>query len=164
MVLRASLLGLSLAVLLHAQATGADSKTPQPNPAAAVPQAPPFVTCPAGAPIGAVDLQVRAGDQRLPFRTINHLSENDTLHYAPILRGKEKRPGEVALVLVPEKRTPGQPDILVTDPKSADKPEEWKMTETISLAALVYGPSGLNRKKVSKFLAQDEVLVAQLAD
>jgi hypothetical protein len=164
MVLRASLLGLFLPVLLHAQATGADSKTPQPNPAAAVPQAPPFVTCPAGAPIGAVDLQVRAGDQRLPFRTINHLSEGDTVYYAPLLRGKEKRPGEVALVLVPEKRIPGDPNIVVTDPVPADKPHEWKMTQTISLAALVYGPGGLSRRKVSKFLSQDEVLVAQLAD
>ena len=97
----ATVLGLFLAGLLQAQTTGPDSKTPQPNPAAAVPEAPPFVTCPAGAPIGAVDLQVRAGDQRLPFRTINHLSEGDTLLYAPFLRGKEKRPGEVALVLVP---------------------------------------------------------------
>jgi hypothetical protein len=38
------------------------------------------------------------------------------------------------------------------------------MPRTISLAALVYGPAGLNRKKVAKFLAQDEVLIAQLAD
>jgi hypothetical protein len=164
MVLRATVLGLFWAVLLQAQATGADSKTPQPNPAAAVPQAPPFVTCPAGAPIGAVDLQVRAGDQRLPFRTINHLSEGDTVFYAPLLRGKEKRPGEVALVLVPEKRIPGDPNILVIDAVPADKPHEWKMTQTISLAALVYGPAGLSRRKVSKFLSQDEVLVAQLAD
>jgi hypothetical protein len=111
-----------------------------------------------------VDLQVRAGDQRLPFRTINHLSEGDTVLYAPLLRGKEKRPGEVALVLVPEKRIPGDPNILVTEAKPADKPQEWKMTQTISLAAVVYGPAGLSRRKVAKFLAQDEVLVAQLAD
>ena len=32
------------------------------------------------------------------------------------------------------------------------------------MAALVYGPAGLSRKKVAKFLSQDEVLVAQLAD
>ena len=104
------------------------------------------------------------GGQPLPFRTINHLSEGDTLRYAPILRGKEKRPGEVALVLVPEKRQPGGEDIVVTDPKPADKPQEWTMTQTISVAALVYGPAGLSRKKVARFLSQDEVLIAQLAD
>jgi hypothetical protein len=123
-----------------------------------------LIACPAGAPIGAIDLQVQAGDQRLPFRTINHLGEGDSILYAPILRGKERRAGEVALVLVPEKRRPGDPDILVTDPKPANKPQEWKMTQTISLAGLVYGPAGLNKKKVARFLSQDEVLVAQLAD
>jgi hypothetical protein len=107
---------------------------------------------------------VQAGDQKLPLRTINHLSEGDTVLYSPILRGKEKRTGEVALVLVPAKREPGEEDILVTDPKPADKPQEWKMTRTMALAAVVYGPSGLSRRKVAKFLSRDEVLIAQLAD
>ena len=146
----------------HGQNT--DQLAAQPNPAAAVPAAPPFVTCPAGAPLGAVDLQVQAGDQRLPFRTINRLSEGDILLYEPVLHGKERRSGEIALVLVPQKREPGQEDIIVTDPEPADKPHQWKMTKTVSIAALVYGPAGLNRKKVAKFLSQDEVLVAQLAD
>jgi len=80
------------------------------------------------------------------------------------LRGREKRHGDIALVLVPQKRQVGQPDIIVTEPQAADEPHEWKMTETVSIAAIVYGPAGLNRKKVAKFLSQDELLVAQLAD
>jgi hypothetical protein len=111
-----------------------------------------------------VDLQVKSGNHRLPFRTINNLSEGDSILYAPVLRGKEKRTGEVALVLVPAKRLPGQEDIIVTDPKAADKAQSWTMDQTISLAALVYGPAGLSRKKVAKFLSRDEVLIAQLAD
>ena len=153
-----------LAFLLQAQNNGPDSHVEQLNPAAAAPEAPPFVTCPAGAPLGALDLTVQAGDQRLPLRTINHLSEGDTVLYAPVLRGKEKRTGEVALVLVPAKREKGEDDILVTDPKPADKPQQWKMTRTMALAALVYGPAGLSRRKVAKFLSRDEVLIAQLAD
>jgi hypothetical protein len=153
-----------LPFLVSAQAQNPDQAGLQPNPAAAVPAAPPLVACPAGAPLGPVDLQVQSGDQKLPFRGINRLSEGDTLLYAPVLQGKEKRRGEVALVLVPQKRVPGRPDIIVTDPEDAGKPHQWKMTETISLAALVYGPSGLNRNKVSRFLSQDELLVAQLAD
>lgn len=150
-----------------AQTPSPSSNSEQPNEAAATPESPPIVTCPAGGPLGEVDLTVRpphSGDQPLPFRTINHLSEGDTLHYAPILRGREKRPGEVALVLVPAKRTKKEDPILVTDPKPADKPQEWKMTRTISLAAFVYGPAGLSKKKVKSFLSQDELLVAQLAD
>jgi hypothetical protein len=130
--------------LLRAQSPGTDSAAQQMNPAAAAP-ATPLVMCPAGAPLGAVRLEVQAGGQRLPFRTINRLSEGDSLLYAPILRGKEKRRGEVALVLVPQKREPGQEEIVVTDPEAADKPHEWKIDQTISIAALVYGPAGLNR-------------------
>lgn len=112
-----------------------------------------------------MDLRVLIpGQHPLPFRTITHLTEGDTFAYSPILRPKEKRPGEIALILVPAKREPGTPEIFVTDPKPADKPEQWKMDRTISLAALVYGPSGLNRKKVTGFLAKDEVVIAQLAD
>ena len=136
----------------------------QPNPAAAAPESPQLVNCPAGSPLGAVDLKVQAGDQSLPFRSINRLSENDKVLYAPVLRGKEKRTGEIALVLVPEKREPGQEDIFVTEPKPANKPESWDVPQTISVAAIVYGPAGLNRKKVASFLSRDEVLVAQLAD
>jgi len=149
--------------LLQAQGN-APGASAQPNPAAAAPEAIPFVDCPAGSPLGAVDLQVQAGDQKLPFRSINRLSEGDIVLYAPILRGKEKRTGEVSLVLVPEKREPGQEDIFVTEPKAANKAESWEIPQTISVAALVYGPAGLSRKKVASFLAQDEVLVAQLAD
>ena len=149
--------------LLQAQGN-APGAAGQPNPAAAAPEAIPFVNCPAGSPLGAVNLQVQAGDQKLPFRSINRLSEGDTVLYTPVLRGKEKRTGEIALVLVPEKREPGQDDIIVTDPKPADKAESWQISQTISVAAVVYGPAGLNRKKVASFLARDEVLVAQLAD
>ena len=153
-----------IAEIGHAQNRDADSGGARPNPAAAMPEAPPLVSCPAGAPLGAVDLRVEAGGQALPFRTINNLSEGDTLLYSSVLRGKEKRSGEVALVLVPAMLKPGEEDILVTDPKDADKPQQWKMSRTMSLVALVYGPAGLNRKKVAKFLSQDQVLIAQLAD
>jgi hypothetical protein len=125
---------LLLAGILHAQRAPSDN-VEQTNPAAAAPEAPPFISCPAGAPLGGMDLQVQSGTRRLPFRTINRLSEGDTLFYTPILRGRENRPGEVALVLVPEKRKPEEPDILVTDPKAADKSQQWKIDRTISVAA-----------------------------
>jgi hypothetical protein len=86
------------------------------------------------------------------------------LVYTPLLRGKEDRPGEVALVLVPEKIEQGEPEIFVTDPKPAGKPQRWRITQSVSVAALVYGPAGLNKKKVAKFLSRDQVLIAQLAD
>jgi len=124
------------------------------------------LTCPAGAPLGAVNLQVRSPQDKDPlqFQSINHLSEGDTVSYAPVLRNNEKRPGEVAMVLVPAKRNPDDDLLIVTDPKDANKPQQWKIPQTISVAAFVYGPQGLNRKKVQGFLSQDDQLVAQLAD
>ncbi len=129
-------------------------------------EAPAPLTCPAGGPIGAVDLRVQSPQrqQPLPFRTINHLSEGDTVFYKPILRGRQKRHGEVALVLVPARRRKGEDPLIVTDPKDAAKPQEWKMPETISLAAFVYSSEGLSKKKVRGFLSQDDLLIAQLAD
>ena len=162
--LRAISVVLLGACLLQPQSDVHDAGREQWNPAAVTPQAPPFVSCPAGAPLGGLDLEVQEGDQHLPLSTMNHLSEGDTLLYRPIVRGKQRRPGEIALVLVPEKRRAWQKDILVTEPKPADRPQSWKIPQTISLAALVYGPAGLSRKRVSGFLLQDEVLIAQLAD
>ena len=161
MVLRLS--GLLLAVCLLNQA--------QNNPPAAavnaeVTETSPLV-CPAGAPIGPIDLLVRsprAGDEPLPFRTINHLSEGDTVLYSPIIRGHDKRNGEISLVMVPEKHGAGTDPLIVTDPKPADKPQEWKVGQTISVLAYVYGPEGLSKKKVKGFLSQDDLLIAQLAD
>ncbi|HUB83666.1 MAG TPA: Ig-like domain-containing protein [Bryobacteraceae bacterium] len=162
--MRSLVVAMLCAAWLPAQEMGPATPPSNLNPAAAMPSAPPFMTCPAGAPLGAVDLQVEAGGQRLPFRSINRLSEGDSVLYAPVLRGKEKRTGEIALVLVPERRQSGQPTIIVTEPKPADRAGQWQMPQTIALAAVVYGPSGLSRRKVVNFLSQDDVLIAQLAD
>ncbi len=165
MTLRAAIFALLACCLIQAQSPAPSSE--QPGSATESPDTPQIVSCPAGGPLGAVDLRVaspKSGDEPLPFRTINHLSEGDTLLYSPILRGREKRPGEIALVLVPEKHESHEASVLVTDPKPADKPQRWKITQTISLAAFVYGPAGLNKKKVQNFLTRDDLLIAQLAD
>ena len=166
MVSRAICVFWVLTTLLIAQ-NPQSSDSEQANPAAAPPESTPIVSCPAGSPLGAVDLQVRSpakGQAPLPFRTINHLSEGDTLVYSAINRGNQKRQGEVALVIVPTRRKQGEPPLLVSDPKPADRTQTWQVKQTIALAALVYGPSGLSKKKVAKFLSQDDLLVAQLAD
>jgi hypothetical protein len=109
----------------------------------------PPLTCPAGAPLGAIELRVKsAGNpETLPLQDINRLSEGDTVIYSPVLRGVEKRPGEVALVLVPAKRSAGSEMLIVTDPTRADRQHEWAISQTMSLAAFIYGPGGLSKKK-----------------
>ncbi len=166
MLLRAVALAALALFPLRAQDNQGPPVTGQPDPAA-TPATPALMSCPAGSPLGAVELQVRSpkgSDRPLPFATINHLSEGATVLYSPVLRGKEKRPGEIALVMVPAQRRKGEDALVVTDPKPAEKPQEWKISETTSLVAFVYGPQGLSKKKVRSFLSQDDLLIGQLAD
>ena len=131
----------------------------------AAPQ-PPLV-CPAGGPIGSVDLRVsspRSKGEPLPLRTINRLEEGDILRYRPILHATEGRAGEVAIVLVPAHKIPSQDNLVILDPKPANQPQTWSVPIRVAVVAFVYGPAGLNRKKVRNFLARDEELVSQLAD
>ncbi len=165
MVSRVATITLLISTVLVAQSS---SSSPSSADSAAMDtaQTPPPIACPAGAPIGAVELRVQtaANPDSLPFQTINHLTEGDTVLYTPVLRLHEKRPGEVSLVMVPAKHDPKEPALLVTDPKTADKPQRWSIPKSLTLAALVYGPQGLSKKKVEGFLSQDDLLVAQLAD
>jgi len=167
MFLRTAALALLVSGLLGAQSsTFVGDSNSSGSSSEGAPETPAPLTCPAGGPIGAVDLSVQSPQrgEPLPFRTINHLTEGDTVVYKPILRGREKRHGEVALVLVPAKRHKNGETLIVTDPKDAGKPQEWTMPETISLAAYVYSAEGLSKKKVRGFLSQDDLLIAQLAD
>lgn len=127
----------------------------------------PPVVCPAGGPIGSVDLRVsspRGAGEALPLRTINRLEEGDRLLYRPLLRSGEERKGEMALVLVPANKAAAGEDLRILDPKPANKPQQWSVPWRVSVVAFVYGPSGLIAKKVQSFLERDEELVAQLAD
>ncbi len=167
MILRAAMATLAVCFLAGAQSKPTEKDVEQINPAAAIPESAPLPSCPAGTPLGSINLSVISPEPKLealPFQDITHLSEGDMVSYSPVLRGKEKRPGEIALVIVPAKKKPDEPFLRVTDPKDAEKAQTWKIDQTVALVAFVYGPSGLSRRKVSKFLSQDDVLVAQLAD
>lgn len=126
---------------------------------------PPLV-CPAGAPVGSVDLRViSAGNpEPLPLRNINRVQEGDRLQYRPVLRSGEERKGKVTMVLVPADRRSTDGKLLILEPKDAKKVQEWNVPWRVGVVAFVYGPSGLNEGKIKNFLSRDDELVAQLAD
>ena len=128
----------------------------------------PPLACPAGGPIGSVDLRIssprRGGAEPLPLRTINRIEEGDTIHYKPLLRSGEQRKGEVTIVLTPANKTAAGEKLLVLQPKSAGTKQEWQVPWRVSVVAFIYGPGGLNSKRVRAFLSRDDDLVAQLAD
>ncbi|HEY6345220.1 MAG TPA: hypothetical protein VIY49_27310 [Bryobacteraceae bacterium] len=140
---------------------------------------PPLV-CSSGGAIGTIDLRVdpsRAGEKPLPLRTINRLEEGETVTCRPILRQSEQRKGEVDIVLVPaaggkadskrgDSKRPDSTDgtLLIFDPKPANQAQQWKVPWRAGLVVFVYGPSGLNVRKVKDFLGKDSDLAGQLAD
>jgi len=124
------------------------------------------VTCPAGAPIGNINLSVfLAGrSEGLSLRAINQLGEGNRVVYRPILGKHEKRPGEVSFVLLPATPESADERLIVLEPKSAAERSEWVIPRKISVVAFVYGPDGLNKEKVKTFLSQDDELIVQLAE
>jgi hypothetical protein len=128
------------------------------------------LVCASGAPVGTIDLRVvspspRVAKEPLPLRTVARLEEGDTIIYKPVLRPREERKGEVSMVLIPADTKPSGPGrILVFDARPAAKQQEWMVPWRTSIAAFVYGPSGLNVKKVQAFLDKDDQLIGELAD
>ncbi len=122
------------------------------------------LNCPAGVPLGDVRLSVEGdpGEPLLPLRSINRLGEGDTVYYTPVKLRLKPKGGKVALVVAPVSKE--LPVVRVLDAIDADKPGQWKMPFRVSVAALVYGPEGLNPKRVKAFLSSDEDLIVQLAD
>jgi hypothetical protein len=84
--------------------------------------------------------------------------------YRPLLRSGEQRTGEVTFVLIPANKAAAGENLRILDPKPAKEAQEWKVPWRVAVVAYVYGPSGLNAKKVKGFLARDDELVSQLAD
>lgn len=133
-----------------------------------------LAVCPGGAPVADADFRVKSpsraaatqasGGEALPLKTINRLEEGDVVTYSPIETKITKIHGEITLVLVPFHHGADEDPLTVLDPKSATKPQEWTIPLKTSIVIVVYGPSGLSRGKVKKFLLKDDSLVAQLAD
>ena len=128
---------------------------------------PPLI-CASGGAVATIDLRVGSSSARsttlMPLRTINRIEEGDTIRYRPLLRQKEVRKGDVTLVLVPADKKKAGKDLLIFDSQPAEKPHQWTAPWRVSLVAFVYGPAGLNVKKVQAFLNRDDDLVGQLAD
>jgi hypothetical protein len=130
---------------------------------------PPLI-CASGGAVGTVDLRVASPSTRntvdpLPLRTIGRLEEGDTIRYKPVLRPHEERKGDVTLVLVPaDKKAAGRDKVLIFDPRTAAHPQQWTVPWRASLAAFIYGPSGLSVRKVEAFLDKDDELIGELAD
>jgi len=122
------------------------------------------VTCPSGAPLLEFHLMVEPGGgvAGRSIRAVNRVVPGQKLIYTPVNRLPEAlKKAQVALVVAPPT---GGGSLAVLEPKSARALAEWKVPFRASVVALVFGPQGLDTKKVSTLFRQDRQLVEQLAD
>ena len=120
--------------------------------------------CPASVPLDTFQLTVKPekGDPR-PARQINLLEKGRKIVYTPaeLPPDQDQKKARVSLVLVPDD---GKSDLTVTDPVPANAPAEWTTPYRVGVVAIVFGPQGLDHKKVESLVTKDRELVTQLAD
>ncbi len=126
---------------------------------AAVPRA-----CVGSLPVGTFRFLVipKQGGVARPVRLVNALLPGYKLRYEPVrLPASTEKKARVAVALVAADKSE---DIVVLDAKPALEPAEWTVPVRVSVVALVFGPQGLNAKKVDKMAEKNRDLLPQLAD
>jgi hypothetical protein len=122
--------------------------------------------CPAGTPVETFRflLEPAHGGPALPISSVNQIEAGERLKYEPLKKAdrKKKSKAKVAVLLVPA--SGGSHDIQVLEPHPADGNAEWKVPARASIVGLVYGPDGLDVKKVNSLVEHNENLIPQLAD
>ncbi|MGE5644410.1 MAG: hypothetical protein ACM336_01335 [Acidobacteriota bacterium] len=121
-------------------------------------------SCPASVPLGSFELTVQPPGAGAPrsARDVNIVRSGDKLVYAPIGNpGDDAKKARISLVLVPSDKNA---KLSVTDPLPANKRAEWTAPARLAVIGVVYGPQGLDHKKVENLLAKDKELITQLAD
>ena len=119
--------------------------------------------CPAGAPVGVFRIQVKPPrpGPLLVLESLNRILPGSTIVYTPAMHPlNELKNTRVALVLSPADDSA----VEVMPPQPAAKVAEWPVTKPVAVAALVWGPQGLDRGKVESLVTKDKELVEQLAD
>lgn len=117
-------------------------------------------------PVETFSLQVMPPEKHakpLPLGSVNRIREGDRLKYAlvdlpPALRDKAK----IALVLVPSPHTT-EKNLVVLGAKAAAHSAEWDVPMRSSAVGVVFGPRGLDVKKISDLVNRDPELIPELA-
>ena len=121
-------------------------------------------------------LQPEGKGPALPLSSVNIIVPGEKLKYEPIhVPGPIKDKAQVAILLVPvakpsteqggeEKGKDKQKDLVVLEARPAKSPAEWVIPARASIVGVVFGPHGLDVKKVSSLVEKNQDLIPQLAD
>lgn len=120
-------------------------------------------TCVGGVAVASVKIMVQPGGKvPMPLRKVNNLLSSYRISYQPVdLPADLKQNARLTLVAVPKKSDGA---ITVLDPRAASGPAEWRVPDTPHVLLVVYGPNGLDEKRITNLVTKDEALVAALAD
>lgn len=120
-------------------------------------------SCVGGVAVSSFRMMVQPGGKiALPLRKVNNLLSTYRISYQPIdLPADLKKDARLTLVAVPKK---SDGTITVLEPRSAAGSTEWQVPDTPHVLLLVYGPNGLDEKRLANLVTKDEALVAALAD
>ena len=121
--------------------------------------------CLASAPVGTFRLTVQpaTGQRAKPLRQVNAIQPGQKLVYGPIQIPSKLKNARVALVLVPDRSSTAQ-TLAVLEPRPAQERAEWTAPFRVGVLGVVFGPGGLDRKKLSRLVTKDQELISQLAD
>ena len=114
----------------------------------------------------------------LPVSAVNIIGADEILRYEPIhVPAPIKDKAQIAVLLVrdskpspagkekdKDKEKEKQKDLVVLEARPAKGPAEWPIPARASIVGVVFGPHGLNVKKVTTMVEKNEELIPQLAD
>ena len=99
-----------------------------------------------------------------PLAAVNRLEKGRKLLYIPVRRQSDrKHRASIALVLIAAGSSPER-EWAVLDPRPAAAATQWEVPFDVGVVAAVYGPRGLNVKKVKALVNKNQDVITQLAD
>jgi len=119
--------------------------------------------CIASTPLGTFRLSVQRDheNEARPIGSMNILQPGEKLVYEPITLPPDfRKSARVSLVVVP---SDANASLSVFEPSAARDKAVWPTPFRASAVAIVFGPQGLDRKKVVSLVNKDRELVMQLA-
>lgn len=121
--------------------------------------------CPGAVAVANLDLRIHppAGGESLPLRHVNNLPAGAKISYQPTrLPADIKKDAKVTLVVMPAWAQVGQVSVL--DLKPAGAAAEWTTPYRVGVVALIFGPQGLDDRRITSLVSKDDELIQQLAD
>jgi hypothetical protein len=120
--------------------------------------------CIASMSLGSFILEVVPNEKEKarPIAQVNLIRSGDKILYRPVnLPASFKKSAKVSLVQAPHG---DQAKLSVSDPQPANQPAEWTAPFRVAVISIVFGPNGLNRKKITSMINKDQEIIGQLAD